>query len=153
MALHQIYAFPLPEFPFYVCIFLIYPAGCTRFVLQAALPLCFFKAHKNKVFPHQQRALDQHTICGKKLQHFVLRHGRQFIFQLHRFIQQAAGVKKFLQRQAAAAVPCSQFLVCRVFCFDISQFIGNVIFVQPLLRFLAGGAFGVTNKCYGFILL
>ena len=63
---------------------------------QAALPLGFLEAHENEIVAYQQRALDQHTVCGEDLQHLVLAHTGQLVLQSHGLIQQAAGVEKLL---------------------------------------------------------
>ena len=123
--------------------------GRHLFCFKAIRPLGFLEAHEDKIVPYQQRALDQHTVCGEELQHLVLAHLWQLVLQLHGLIQQAAGVEKFLQRQSTALVPCSQLVISRVLQLDVAEIVGNVVFVQPLSRLLAGGAFGVANKGHG----
>ena len=43
-------------------------------------------------------------------------------------------------------MPGGQLLQCGVFCFNIPQFIGNLMVIQPFLCFLTGGAFAVADK-------
>ena len=120
--------------------------GDILFGFQAAFPFRLFKAHKNHAIPDGKRPLHQHSVGCKQFQHFFFAHGRQPVFQIHGLIEQAAGVEKLFQRQAAGMVPRREFLVRRVVCFDVPDRIVNSVFVQLLLRLLAGSALGVANK-------
>lgn len=59
---------------------------------QTFRPLGFFEADQHEVVAHQQRALDQHPVCRKELQHLVLAHGGELILQRHGLIDETAGV-------------------------------------------------------------
>ena len=83
------------------------------------------------------------------MQHPVRAHLGQLVLQLHGLIEQAAGIEELFQRQSAAPVPCGQLVVSRVFQLDVAEIVGNVVFVQPFSRFLAGGAFGIADKGHG----
>ena len=114
--------------------------------LQLFRPLALLEANEHEVLAHQQRALDQHTIRGQELQHLLLAHPGQPVLQPHGFIQQPAGVEKFLQRQSAALVPPGKLLIGGIFQLDIAKLVGNLILVQPFSCLLAGGTFGVANQ-------
>ena len=113
-------------------------------------PLPLFKSHQDKVLANQQGALDQHTVCGQELDHLLLAHAGQLVLQGHGLIEQAAGVEKFLQGEAAALMPCGQLLGSRVVQLDVPEVIGDLVVIQPLFGLLAGGALGVTEKDHEF---
>ena len=118
--------------------------------VQPFRPLSFPEAHEDEVLADQQRALDQHAVCGEKAQHLILVHMRQLVLQAHGLVEQAAGVEELLRRQSAAPLPFCQLLIRGLFLLDVPEIIRNVVFFQLFLGFLAGGTFGVAEEDHGF---
>lgn len=114
--------------------------------VQPFFPFLFPEAHQYKVLAHQNWPLHQHTVGGKKLQHFLFCHVGQLLLQLHRPIEQSAGIEELFQRQSTALIPDAQLFQAGIICFNVPKCIRNLMLVQSLLGLLTGAALGVTYK-------
>ena len=94
------------------------------FCFQPRRPLGFLKAYEDKPAGHKQRALDKHTVRGKKPQLLVLAH--ILILQAHGLIQQTACIEKLFYWQPAALMPFGQLFIRGVFRLDIAYFICGI---------------------------
>lgn len=74
-------------------------------LFQQALPFGFPEACQDCFAVNDDRPLDEHTVGRKQAELFFFGHGGEPVFQIHGLVQQAAGVEKTLERQAAHFVP------------------------------------------------
>ena len=114
-------------------------------------PIFFTESGKYNGVSDDQRAFYEHTVACEKADLFFFTHRRQFVLELHGTVQLSARIKKFSDRQAAAADPFGQFFKRRILFFDRPLGIGNTVVVQPLFCFFTGRTPGITKKQHSFI--
>ena len=61
-------------------------------------PLSFAEAYQDELSSVKDGTLDQHPVCGERLQLFILAHRRDTIFKEPRPIRFTRGVKERLER-------------------------------------------------------
>ena len=116
-------------------------------------PVTLLEADQHEAFAHKYRALYQHTVRGQKLKLLLVAHGRQLVFESQRLILQTACIEKLPQGKSALLLSGFQLRGSRVVVFNVSLGVFDAVVVQPLSRFLAGGAFGVADKLHGHVVL
>ena len=124
----------------------ISPQAGGKLFWQSGAPFCFLESDQNKAIANEQWTLYKHTVGCEKLQHFLLTHGGEPVFQVQGFVKQTACVEKLFKRQSAHLVPFCQLIQRWIVKPDIPGLISDCIVIQPLLCLLTGGAFGVTNQ-------